>query len=367
MWLNDLIIWLLVGFLIVGILDKISGDRRGYGEAFDEGFRTMGPLAFVMIGMISIAPVLAEVLRPVLIPVFTFLGADPGVFPGMILAIDMGGYPLALELASSEDAALFSGIILSTMLGPTFVFTVPVALGLIQKDHYPLLARGIMYGLIPVPAGALFAGLLAGMPLLFLLQQLFPVLLFVGLLIAGLTWMQRIMVALFIIGGKSIMAFISVIMGIVAVQELTSVVIIPGLTPFTEAMEVVGLIVLALAGAFPFVHFLKKEIVPSLKGLIEKSPVHADAWVGFVTQLAHSIPMFKKLHTMDEKSKLMNIAFSVSGAFLLGGHLGFTAAVEPQMTYAMLAGKASAGIIAVFIVYWRVSSSEVNYEIQPRS
>ncbi|SDO27279.1 ethanolamine utilization protein EutH [Alkalicoccus daliensis] len=365
MWLNDVIIWILVGFLIIGILDKIIGNRKGYGDAFDEGFRTMGPLGFVMIGMISIAPVLAEILRPVLIPIFTFLGADPGMFPGMILAIDMGGYPLALELADSEDAAMFSGIILATMLGPTFVFTVPVALGLLHKDQYSLLARGIMFGLIPVPAGALLAGLIAGMPLLFLLQQLLPVILFVGVLIAGLTWIQPVMVSLFIICGKGIMTFISVIMGIVAVQELTNVTIISGLTPFEESMQVVGLIVLALAGAFPLVHFMKSVIVPLCKGLIDKSPIAGDAWVGFVTQLAHSIPMFKKLHLMDEKSKLMNVAFSVSGAFLLGGHLGFTAAVEPEMTIAMLVGKASAGIMAVLIVYWKVSSSPDSTE-QPR-
>lgn len=364
MWLNDVIIWILIGFLLIGVLDKISGNRRGYGEAFDEGFQTMGPLAFVMIGMISIAPVLAELLRPLLTPVFTLLGADPGIFPGIFLAIDMGGYPLALELAESEEAAMFSGIILATMLGPTFVFTVPVALGLIRRDQYTLFARGIMYGLIPIPAGAVLAGLIAGMPLLFLLQQIVPVLLFVLLLVAGLSWAQPVMVKLFILCGRGIMTFICIIMSIVAVQELTNVVIIPGMTPFSESMEIVGLIVLTLAGAFPLVHFLKTAVVPKLGRVFSKTPMPANAWIGLFTQFAHSIPMYKQLHTFDEKSKLMNIAFSVSGAFLLGGHLGFTAAVEPQMTTAMLAGKASAGILAVLIVYWRVKDP-ASYKIQP--
>ncbi|PTL39019.1 ethanolamine utilization protein EutH [Alkalicoccus saliphilus] len=356
MWINNLIIWLLLAFLILGAADKIAGNKKGYGEAFDEGFRTMGPLAFVMTGMISIAPLLAEFLRPVLVPVFTFLGADPGIFPGMLLAVDMGGYPLALELASSEEAALFSGIILATMLGPTFVFTVPVALGLIHKEQYSIFAQGIMYGLIPVPAGAFIAGLAAGMPPLFLLQQLVPVVLFVIIILIGLKWASTVMVQLFLIAGKGIMAFIAIIISIVAVQELTDTVIVEGLTPFSESMEIIGLIVLALAGAFPFVHFLRETVIPSCRKLIDKSPLPADAWVGLFTQLAHSIPMYKQLHTLDERSRLINIAFSVSGAFLVGGHLGFTAAVEPEMTAAMMSGKASAGIMAVMLVYWRYRS-----------
>ncbi|WP_147803113.1 ethanolamine utilization protein EutH [Alkalicoccus halolimnae] len=356
--MNALIIWVLLGFLFAGVIDKILGNKKGYGEAFDEGFRTMGPLAFVMTGMISIAPLLAEVLRPVLVPIFTALGADPGIFPGMILAIDMGGYPLAAELARTEEAALFSGIILATMLGPTFVFTVPVALGLIHKEHYTDFARGIMYGLIPVPAGAFIAGMAAGMEPLFILRQLVPVILFVGIILIGLRWAQRIMVQAFLISGRGIMALIAMVIAVVAVQELTGVVLIAGLTPFSESMEIIGVIVLALAGAFPLVHFLKTAVVPKCRKLIERTPLPAEAWVGFFTQLAHSIPVFKQLHTMDERSRLMNVAFSVSGAFLVGGHLGFTAAVEPAMTTAMLTGKASAGVMAVLLVFWKTSDKK---------
>lgn len=137
MWVNTVIIWTLIFFMIVGISDKALGTKRGYGKAFDEGFQTMGPLAIFMVGMLTVAPILAEGLRPFVTPVFLWLGVDPAVFPGMILAVDMGGYPLAVELASSQEAARFSGIILATMLGPTFVFTIPIALGVINENHIP--------------------------------------------------------------------------------------------------------------------------------------------------------------------------------------------------------------------------------------
>ncbi|SER76423.1 ethanolamine utilization protein EutH [Salipaludibacillus aurantiacus] len=352
MWINSIIIWTLIFFMFVGIADKTTGYKKGYGKAFDEGFHAMGPLALVMVGMISSAPVIAEIVRPVITPVFSIMGADPAVFPGMLLAIDMGGYPLALELAGSEEAGLFSGIILSTMLGPTFVFTIPVALGLVGKKEYPFLAKGIMIGLIPVPAGAFIAGVIAGFSPLFLLQQLIPIILFTGIIIAGLLWADKLMIQCFIILGKGIIGFSAVVLGIVAVQELTGSVLISGLTPFKESMEIIGLIVLALAGAFPLVHFLKEKAIPFFKPLIQRSGIGDMAWVGLTASLAHSIPMYKKLHELDNKGKLINVAFSVSGAFVLGGHLGFTAALEPHMVVPMAAGKLSAGIISIIIAVY---------------
>jgi ethanolamine transporter len=61
--------------------------------------------------------------------------------------------------------------------------------------------------------------------------------------------------------------------------------------------------------------------------------------------------MLKKHDDFDNQGKLMTIAFSVSGAFVFGGHLGFTAAVEPTLVFPMIAGKLSAGLLAVMLAY----------------
>ena len=123
-------------------------------------------------------------------------------------------------------------------------------------------------------------------------------------------------------------------------------------------MEIVGLIVLTLAGAFPLVHYLKRTVIPIFSRYTERLGVSDMAWVGLFSSLAHSIPMYKKLHEMDERGKLMNIAFSVSGAFVLGGHLGFTAAVEPEMVFPMMVGKISAGVMAVILAYFIAKKSD---------
>ena len=96
---DQMIIWLMAIGILIGGIDRIFGNKLGLGEQFEEGFNAMGPLALGMVGIVTLAPVIAKVLGPVIIPLFTFMGADPAMF-AMILANDMGGYPLAMELAS---------------------------------------------------------------------------------------------------------------------------------------------------------------------------------------------------------------------------------------------------------------------------
>ena len=116
MTFDQMIIWLMAIGTLIGGLDRLFGNKFGLGEQFEEGFNALGPLALGMVGIVTLAPVIANLLGPVIIPVFGWIGADPAMF-AIILANDMGGYPLAMELAQSEQAGLLSGLIVASMLG----------------------------------------------------------------------------------------------------------------------------------------------------------------------------------------------------------------------------------------------------------
>ena len=119
MSINEIIVYLMVVFMALGAFDRILGNRFGLGEKFEEGIMAMGSLALAMIGIICLAPVLANLLRPVVVPLYQALGADPAMFAGTLLANDMGGAPLAQELALTQEAGQFGGLIVGSMLGPT--------------------------------------------------------------------------------------------------------------------------------------------------------------------------------------------------------------------------------------------------------
>ncbi|CCX55348.1 ethanolamine utilization protein EutH [Veillonella sp. CAG:933] len=90
MSINEIIMYIMVLFMIIGGIDKCIGNKLGLGEKFEEGIMAMGALAMSMVGIITIAPILAKVLSPIVVPVYTMLGADPSMFATTLLANDMG-------------------------------------------------------------------------------------------------------------------------------------------------------------------------------------------------------------------------------------------------------------------------------------
>ena len=130
---HEILIGIMAVFALLGGIDRILGSRFGLGPRFEEGILAMGTLGLAMIGIVCLAPVLARLLRPIVVPIYGFLGADPAMFAGTLLACDMGGASLARELALSPEAAGLGGILTGSMLGATVVFTIPVAMGLLRQ------------------------------------------------------------------------------------------------------------------------------------------------------------------------------------------------------------------------------------------
>ena len=120
--MDNIILWIMAIAMVLGALDRMFGSRLGLGKQFEEGILAIGALSLSMLGILTLAPVLARLLRPVLVPVYGFLGADPAMFAGSILANDMGGAPLAMELAGTRAAGQLGGLIVGSMLGATVVF-----------------------------------------------------------------------------------------------------------------------------------------------------------------------------------------------------------------------------------------------------
>ena len=347
MSINEIIVYLMVAFMVLGAADRIIGNRFGLGEKFEEGVTAMGSLALAMIGIICLAPVLADVLRPAVVPFYRLLGADPAMFAGTILANDMGGAPLARELALTEEAGQFGGLIVGSMLGPTIVFTIPVGLGIIRAEDRPALATGVLAGVITIPIGSFAGGLAAGFPVGMVARNLIPIVLFAVLIALGLAFIPRGMVKGFQVFGRIVVILITIGLAAGIVQALTPLTLIPGLAPIEEGVAIVGDIAIVLAGAFPLVFVITKVFKKPLMALGRALGMNEVAAAGMVATLANNIPMFQMLHDMDRRGKIVNVAFAVSAAFVFGDHLGFTAGFDDTMIFPMIVGKLVGGITAV--------------------
>ncbi|HAZ4236290.1 TPA: ethanolamine ammonia-lyase reactivating factor EutA [Escherichia coli] len=262
MGINEIIMYIMMFFMLIAAVDRIlsqfGGSARflgkfgksieGSGGQFEEGFMAMGALGLAMVGMTALAPVLAHVLGPVIIPVYEMLGANPSMFAGTLLACDMGGFFLAKELAGGDVAAwLYSGLILGSMMGPTIVFSIPVALGIIEPSDRRYLALGVLAGIVTIPIGCIAGGLVAmysgvqinGQPVEFtfalILMNMIPVLIVAVLVALGLKFIPEKMINGFQIFAKFLVALITLGLAAAVVKFLLGWELIPGLDPIFMA------------------------------------------------------------------------------------------------------------------------------------
>ncbi|MBR0446638.1 MAG: ethanolamine utilization protein EutH [Oscillospiraceae bacterium] len=349
MSVHEILIAVMAVFAVLGALDRIFGNRFGLGEKFEEGILSMGSLALAMVGIISLAPVLANLLMPVAGPIYGFLGADPAMFAGTILACDMGGGSLAQAMTENPQAAGLGGVILGSMLGATIVFTIPVALGILAPEDTPFLAKGILAGIVTIPVGVLVGGLVAGYPVMMVLRNLIPIVLIGAVIALGLWKAEKFMIKAFSWFGKGIIGLITVGLTAALVEELTGFTLIPGMAPIEEGFLTAGTIAIVLAGAFPLVFVITKLLKKPLMAFGKLLGVNETAAAGLVATLANSIATFGMTKDMDKRGKVVNIAFAVSAAFVFGDHLGFTAGFAPELLPAMIAGKLAGGISAIAV------------------
>ena len=362
--INSVIMFIMMIFMIVGAIDKIRGNKHGYGEKFEEGFNAMGPLALAMAGVVAAAPVLAIILKPIIVPIYKLLGADPSMFATTLLACDMGGYPLAMELASNQAVGNYAGLILGTMMGPTLVFTIPVALSIIKKKDRPYLGAGVLAGMITIPIGCIVGGLVMNMTqykigMGTILVNLIPVIIIAGLIVLGLWFKPGKMINGFNKFGTGVTVVIT-ILTMIAVFEYQTGIKLPlfnimvepdaaGTIPLESGLLTCGQIAIVLIGAFPMVLWITRTFGKALNALGRKFGMDENGSAGLVATLAINIAMFSIMDQMNAKGKLLNVAFAVSAAFVFGDHLGFTAGVNSEMIFPVIVGKLVAGITALLL------------------
>ena len=365
--INSVIMLIMMIFMLVGAIDKIRGNKLGYGEKFEDGFNAMGGLAMSMAGVVAAAPVLSMLLGPILKPIYGIFGANPAMFATTLLACDMGGYPLAMQLAG-DDIAIgnFAGLILGTMMGPTIVFTIPVALGIIKKEDRGYLGAGVLAGMITIPIGCIVGGLMMNtlapeyhLSIITIIQNLIPVIIIAALIVIGLWCAPGPMIKGFNVFGTGVTIVITALTAIAVFEQITGIMFpvfhimvenpSDGSRGLDSGLLTCGQIAIVLIGAFPMVEWITRTFGKPLEKIGAALGMNEQGSAGMVANLANNIAMFNIMGEMNPKGKLLNVAFSVSAAFVFGAHLGFTAGNNPDMIFPVIVGKLVAGITAIIV------------------
>jgi len=357
----NIISWIMACFSLLGAADRIFGNRLGVGKDFERGIHLLGAMGLSMIGMIVISPVIADLLEPLINITSDILPFDPSILPASLFANDMGGAPLATELAKNTEIGNFNALVVSAMMGCTISFTIPVALGMVEKKYHGKMIPGLLCGIATIPLGCFVGGLVANIPLGLLLLDLFPLIVFSGIIAFGLLKFPDISIKIFSIFGKFIEILITIGLAVGIFRFLTGVEIIKNTETFETGAAIIFNASAVMTGAFPLIHIISMVLNKPMKILSRKIGINETATVSLIGTVATSMTTFPAIKDMDDKGIVLNSAFAVSAAFTFAGHLAFTLAFNADYIAPVITGKLVAGFASLFaahFIYKRINKKQ---------
>lgn len=344
MTINQIIMYIMAFGAALGGIDQVFGNKLGYGEKFEGGFRMLGPVALAMAGIICLAPVLSAILHVVITPLCDLLHLDPGIF-GSILAIDMGGCQLSIDLAKDPAFGLFSGVIISSIFGCTIVFSIPVGLGFIHEEDRPYFTKGILLGLATMPSSIVISAVMLKLPLLHTLWNCFPILLISLLLAVGMAKKPDAMLKGFHVFAKSIRCIAIMGLTLAAVIHLSGISFIKNLLPLQEAMKTVSSICIVMLGSMPLAELIQRIMKIPFEKISNRTGLNSASTTGLLLGLVTATPALAMLPQMNHRGQVVISAALVSCVCTFGAHFAYANSLYPDWVPAMLAAKLMGGFL----------------------
>lgn len=348
MSVNQIIMYIMAFGAAVGGIDQMLGNKLGYGEKFEDGFRMLGPVALAMAGIICLAPVLSSVLGFLITPLCILLHMDPGIF-GSILAIDMGGCELSMELARNPEFGLFSGIIVSSMFGCTVVFSIPVGLSFLREEDRPYFTKGILLGLATLPVSIIIAALMLQQSLGYILWNCLPVMLISLLLAIGVIKKPDTMEKGFQLFSQFIKDLAILGLTLAAITHLTGIPLLKNLLSLEDAMKTVSSICIVMLGSMPLAELIQRLMKKPFEWIGKKTGLNSAATTGVLLGLVSATPALAMIPQMNRRGQVVGSACLVSSICSFGAHFAYANSICPEMVPAMLAAKLLGGLLAFLL------------------
>lgn len=347
--INTVLNGLFFLFAVLGATDYLLDNRLGLGAEFERGLGCAGKLIICMTGFMSLAPVLGQVLTPLVSPLFIAIGADPSALAGMLLANDAGGAALAMEMALDPEAGAFHGYIVASMLGGTVMCIIPMTMLSTDARTRPAAIYGLVIGLFSVPFGCAVGGFAAGFSVSMLWRNLIPVSALSLALFLALVLLHRWILRPFQLLGKLLVGVSLIGLLLTAAREMFGIAPVAGMESFSVIMPIIGNIVLLLSGVFPLLALISRMLRNPLRCAAAMLGIGEPDVSSLLVTAVNLFPTFDRLNAMTAKGALLNTAFMVGANCLIGDHFAFTSQMNSPLVVPMLVGKAVAGGLALLL------------------
>lgn len=334
-------------FATLGALDRLFGNRLGLGREFERAFILFCPMSLSMIGMLTLAPAVGVWLSPVFDGFYNLFGLDPSIISASILGNDMGGVTLATQIAKSPEIGAFNAFIVSSMMGCVISYTLPVALGMVDKSRHNELFLGLLCGVVTIPLGCFVSGIICGIKIIPLILNLLPLIILALVMGFFLVFFQEICIKVFSTFGFIIKAIATVGFICAVFTFLSKIRIYEHFDTFENAAMVCVNACVTLSGMLPLIYILSLAFKKPISKMSEKIGIDGASGLYLISSIVTSTPAFGDMHNMNKKGAVLVSAFAVSASFTLGGHLAFTMVYNDSYVAPMIIGKLVSGIFAI--------------------
>ena len=329
----NIFIGILLLCALLGLWDKISGGKMGLAAEFDGGLASMASLALSIVGIYCIG-VTAVRSNPEAIASFASrLPFDASVLIGSLLAPDLGGHAIAKELAATPALGIYSGVMVSSCLGALISFTLPIALTVIRREDTSLFMQGSVWGIVTIPAGVAVGALLIGLPVKELVRNLLPILLLCVCICLALIKAAEATIRVLSVVGNLVRIDSLVLFALVMLGLFLPACQIASDTLIFESLTIVAKIAVVVAGSMVAASLILRFFQKGIGRIAGWLGVNSYSVVGLIISLATCISMIPMMEKMDDRGKVMNAAFAVSGSFVLGGSWPSSPVWSPRRWY----------------------------------
>ncbi|MBR0600501.1 ethanolamine utilization protein EutH [Sinanaerobacter chloroacetimidivorans] len=346
----NIFIMILLSFSMVGLIDKIQGNRWKLAQEFDKGLSAMGSLAISISGIYCVGITLVRTYAGTISGWTEGMLVDPSIVIGCLLAPDLGAPFLTAELSSNPNLGYFSGVVVAGCLGQFTSFQLPVLFSALEEKEKGPMMKGFLHGIFAIPIGLLAGGVLLGLPVKEILINISLISVVCFVLAMAFMKFSSIVEKTMITFGKFI-GYGSQLMFAIVVVGL----FIPGWKVVDDVLvhEILTILikmVVIICGGLVLANLCLRYLKRQLSWVAEKMNTNDFAIMGLLLNSINSLVIVALIPKMDKRGKRMNAAFAVSGAYLLGGQMVFVLSIgNSRVFYAYFFSKLIAGIASIII------------------
>ena len=342
----NILVTLLFVLGLIALFHKVFHLNEQLAAYFDQGMASMGSLLVSIAGWYVVLIPLINNHQDFIFDLFKNIPFDPTIFIGCSLSNVLGGYHIVEAYSQQSSMIIFSGVMLASTIGAFFSFQLPIFLNGI-KDNLDTLMYGFVVGLITLPITLITIAIYLKIELI----HLIPIIFLCMILLLGIIFKQHLTLKIMNLFARFIQLITYLLFMILIIRFFLCFSEFE-MQLLKEACMIVLKMTISIIGSFVLADFLIKHCTSFLKKLAILLHVDLNSIIGLLLSLSSSVSMLPYYSKMNETGKKMNAAFSISGAYLLGGQLAFVNSVCPQYSIYFLITKLCAGLIAILTVYF---------------